>query len=90
MSYISPRFYTIPRLYATPKPIATSIDHIQLLMKPVHLAVYHPLFVSQLPLVTVTTSIGHGRELLYLAKIHTVNAKYSGQNDSFMLNLANL
>lgn len=88
--YIPPGPYATPRLYATPGPYTISADYTQLLIGPAHLAIYHPLSASQPPLVTVTTSIGHGRELLNLAKIYTVDAKYSGRNDSFILNLANL
>ena len=40
------------------------------------------------PATTVTTSIGHGRELSNLAKIYTDDAKYSGRNDSFTFKLA--
>lgn len=90
MSYTSPGPYATPGFYATSGPYAISADYTQLLIGPVYLAVYHPLSASQSPLVTVITSIGHGRELLNLAEIYTINAKYSGQNDSFILNLANL
>lgn len=36
----------------------------------------------------LNTSMGHGKELLNLAKIYINNAKYSGHNDSFIFNLA--
>lgn len=88
--YISPGPYATPGFYATPGLYVISADYTQLLTGPAYLAVYHPLSANQLPLVTLITSIGHGRELLNLAKIYIINAKYSGQNDSFILNLANL
>lgn len=36
----------------------------------------------------VTTSIGHSRKLLNLAKIYTNDEKYRGRNDNFILKLA--
>ena len=77
-----------PTPYATPAPYTTPADHTQPSTGPAHPAVYHPPSASQPPAATVTTSIGHGRELSNLAKIYTDEAKYSGRNDSFTFKLA--
>lgn len=77
-----------PAVYHTPAPYATPADHTQPSTGPAYLAVHHPLSASQPPETTITTSIGHGRELSNLAEIYTNSAKYSGRNDSFTFNLA--
>ncbi len=51
-------------------------------------SVNYPPSESNPPVATITTSIGHGRELSNLAKIYTDKAKYCDRNDSFTFKLA--
>lgn len=64
------------------------ISHIQPSTRFIYPAVYHPSFANHLLAGIVTNSIGHGKELLNLAKIYTNNTKYNGHNDSFTFKLA--
>ena len=66
----------------------TPASHTQLSMGPAYPAVYYPPSASYPPAATITTSIGHGRELLNLAKIYTNDAKYCDRNDKFIFKLA--
>ena len=61
----------------------TPANHLQPLTRAANLAVYHPLFASQLLAITVTISIGHNKELSNLVKIYTDKTRYSGRNHSF-------
>ncbi len=78
---------TTPAANATLAPYASPADHNQPSTVHAH-SVNYPPSGSNPPAATITTSIGHGRELSNLAKIYTDEAKYSGRNDSFTFKLA--
>ncbi len=77
----------IPATNVTPVPYASPANHIQPSMLHAH-SVNYLLSGSNPLMATITTSIGHDRELSNLAKIYINEAKYSGRNDSFTFKLA--